>query len=99
MMEQLFDAPNLLLGDYYQALKKGEWEAIPGIVKSIDRLKVDLPGLKQKKRFWKEELGNLRENREKSPQAMVFYWKKIEPKLSNEALKTEKVYLEKILKF
>lgn len=42
-MEQLnlFGMPEMFLGDYHRAIKRGDWEALPGIVSSLDNATSD----------------------------------------------------------
>jgi len=75
-MEQLsiFDAPQLLLGDYFKAIEKAEWNSIPRIIESIDKLNVDLPGWEVKKKFWKSELNRIKRILKKSPKEIALFW-------------------------
>ena len=97
-MEQLsiFDAPQLLLGDYFKAIEKAEWNSIPRIIESIDKLNVDLPGWEVKKKFWKSELNRIKRILKKSPKEIALFWESFQENLKKDSLKIEAKYLEKI---
>lgn len=96
-MEQLslFDAPQLLLGDYYRAIDNGRWGEIPEIMTSIERLGVKLLHWEEKHRFWNTHIPDLQKAEDKSPAEIARFWEKLHPLLHGEGLKTEGVHLEK----
>jgi len=90
-MEQLrlFDPPQMILGRYHKAIEKGDWDALPGIMLSLEKPENRPPAWQKKKLFWKKELSGLRENENRSPKEMASYWEKLLPGLQDEALKPE----------
>lgn len=90
-MEQLslFGIPQIILGDYHRAIKKGDWESLPGIILSLDEPGNRPSGWQKKKLFWEKELVRIRENEDRSPTEMASYWEKILSDFPDEELKPE----------
>lgn len=96
-MEQLslFNAPQLLMGDFYRAIEQGNWAAIPGIIQSIEKLRIKLPHWRERVVFW-EEYGTAFKNLEnQSPVQIALFWETLEPVLCEKGLQAEKNHLEK----
>ena len=92
---RLFDPPQMILGHYHRAIEKGDWDALPGIILSLEKPENRPPDWQEKRLFWKEELSGLRENENRSAREMASYWEKLLPRLQVEALKPEALYLER----
>jgi len=96
-MEQLslFDAPQLLLGDYYRAIDNGRWNEIPEIIRSIERLGVKLLHWEEKSQFWEERLSEMKGMEAKDAVEIARFWERLNPLLQGDDLKTEGAHLEK----
>ena len=96
-MEQLslFDGPKLILGDYFRAIEHGRWEELPSIIRSVERLRLEIPGWESKVRFWKEELFTVSAIKFEKIPAIVDAWDELKPKLQSEDLSEENQALEK----
>ncbi len=105
MLEQLsiFDASRLILGDYYLALEKGEWDSLPSIMDMLEQLGVKLDHWKEKYRFWSERIPQLRKAESFSVQEKGKFLEDLQKELLErewieESLRVEKYWLRRILK-
>jgi hypothetical protein len=73
----LFGIPQIILGDYHRAIKKGDWESLERIILSLDEPGNRPSGWQKKKLFWEKELVRIRENEDRSPTEMASYWEKL----------------------
>ncbi len=96
-MEQLslFDAPQLLLGDYYRAIDAGSWNEIPGILEFINKLGVKIPNWQQKVEFWNIYLPEFKRVEKRSVKNIADFWEKFDTKVCEQCLQVEKAHLEK----
>ena len=95
-MEQLnlFGMPEMFLGDYHRAIKRGNWEALPGIILSLDEPRNRSPDWQNKKRFWESELSKLKEKENGSPKKMAAYWETLLLNYPETGLKEELANLQ-----
>ena len=90
----LFDAPQLLLGDYYRAIDTGDWRGLPFVMKSIEQLKMDVPYWSEKYAFWEKEIETMKQTEKKSAVEIARFWEKMAPTLQHESLRYEAEHLE-----
>lgn len=81
--------PQIFLGDYHGAIKKGDWESLPKIILSLDEPENRPPGWGKKKLFWEKELARIKEKEDRSPTEMSSYWEKLLLDFPDEELKPE----------
>jgi len=105
VMEQLsiFDAPRLILGDFYLALEKGEWDSLPGIMDMLEQLGVKLDNWPEKRRFWLSRRAELRQAENLPVREKGAFLEKFRQELAahnwmEESLYFEKYWLRRILK-
>lgn len=91
----LFDAPQLLLGDYYRAIDSGDWRGLPFVMKSIEQLKMDIPYWNEKHAFWEKEIETMKQTEKKSAVEIARFWEEMVPNLQHESLRYEAEHLER----
>ena len=95
-MEQLnlFGMPEMFLGDYHRAIKRGDWKALPGIILSLDEPQNRPLDWQNKKRFLESELPKLKEKEDGSPKEMAAYWEALLLNYPETCLKEELANLQ-----
>lgn len=104
-MEQLslFDAPKLLLSDYYRAIEHGQWNELPHLLDMVEKIGVRIVDIPGKRHFWKDKIPVIQQAEDKSPREMAQFWEALQPEFNDaaflaEALHFEKYWLNRILK-
>jgi len=85
----LFGIPQIILGDYHRAIRKGDWESLPRIILSLDEPENRPSGWQKKKLFWEKELARIKKSEDGSPGEMACYWEKLLLDFPDEELKPE----------
>lgn len=95
-MEQLwlFEPPQMLLGRYYRAIKRGDWEKLAGILEALDNPESRPANWYEKKQFWDAYLDQLKKNAKKPATEMALFWEKLTPELESGALQAESKCLQ-----
>ena len=86
--------PEMFLGNYHRAIKRGDWKALPGIILALDEPQNRPLDWQNKKRFLESELPKLKEKENGSPKEMTAYWETLLLNYPETGLKEELANLQ-----